>query len=341
MKWLAYSILLIAVMSCSNKETVPPNLEELAKIRGLKDYYIGDFRCGVFIPPSYDPARDYPLILRLHGMGDTTSWNLDYYNEPIVDLDPVIVLTPKCPGNEGGGWGRSWEEDLSPALAKAYEMFDLVSEVFNIDTSRIYVCGSSMGGFGSFAAIRHTPDLFAAGYVECGGGDTGMAEIINRIPFWMFHGEVDDVVPVTFSRDMYRTVKQIGGEQLRYTEYEGVAHNVWDNTSNEGTISTWLMAQQKGSEHTAPSVQLNPQAVVEQGVVLLSWDVTHTFPVSDNAIWYVEIVKDGEFLAEVNCDKSSLPDSSIVAGKSYEYVLTGVNYFFIRGQSEKISVEAP
>jgi predicted peptidase len=46
-------------------------------------------------------------------------------------------------------------------MAKAFEMMSLVGQVLNLDSSRFYIYGSSMGGFGTFTAIRHNPDLFA------------------------------------------------------------------------------------------------------------------------------------------------------------------------------------
>lgn len=349
MKKLLCCFCLIFFLSCTGEtEIISPGQEksntneELAAIRGYQDYFIEDFRCGVFIPPSYDPGHAYPLIIRLHGYSDTTSWNLIYYNEPIVSLDPAIVLTPKCPVTEPAGWGNSWNESISPMLAKTYEMIDLIMSTFNTDDSRIYIFGTSMGGYGTYAAIRHTPDLFAAAYSAAGGGSTNYANLVAAIPFWIFHGEIDNTVPVRYSREMYEAVIQLGGEQIRYTEYEGVAHNVWDYTGQEQTISIWLMAQKKGSTHSSPSVSIDPHYSLEQGGVLLSWTASAVFPAtSDDDIWYVEILRDGELLAEINSDNSTYLDPDVEKGMNYEYQITGVNYFFKRGQTENIFIEVP
>lgn len=347
MKFLLFSILAILVLSCSEDNITTPDwrdlvdLEKLASIRGYKDFYIKDFRCGVFVPLSYNMDQQYPLIIRLHGYTDTTSWWLDYYKEPVLSKDPAIVLTPKCPASEKEGWGDSWKSDLSPMMEYTFNMYNAVNETFTIDPDRIYIYGSSMGGYGTFAAIQHEPELFAAAYVEAGGGNTNLASAISHIPFWMFHGERDRTVPTRYSRDMYRAVKQLGGQQIRYTEYPGVGHNVWDYTNLEKTIPTWLMAQKKGTIHTAPAKPINSRYSIEQSGVLLSWDASVVFPATDDDIWYVEILKNDTLLVEINSDTSACLDTEIQSGHSYQYQLTGVNYNFIKGKPEIITVVIP
>jgi predicted peptidase len=50
------------------------------------------------------------------------------------------------------------------------------------------------------------------------------------------------VVPVSESRQMVAALKEAGGN-VRYSEYEGVAHNVWLNAMKEPQLLPWLLAQ--------------------------------------------------------------------------------------------------
>jgi predicted peptidase len=49
---------------------------------------------------------------------------------------------------------------------------------------------------------------------------------------------------VTESRKMVEAIKAAGGK-VRYSEYEGVAHNSWDSAYGEPEIFTWLLSHRK------------------------------------------------------------------------------------------------
>jgi predicted peptidase len=116
-----------------------------------------------------------------------------WYNEPIVSKDPCIVLTPKCPKEYGyKGWGDSFDPKTSPIMEKTYKMLSMVEKAFNLDEDRYYICGSSMGGRGTYGVIQKNPGKFAAAYVECGYPNAEIAPLIAEIPIWIFHGSADD-----------------------------------------------------------------------------------------------------------------------------------------------------
>jgi pimeloyl-ACP methyl ester carboxylesterase len=331
MKKLIFFLLLTGflILSCGKENNNLP-VNEISAVRGYENWYIGDFRCGLFVPPSYDSTKKYPLIVFLHGYTDTTTWNLGWYNEPFISEDPCIVLTPKCPKEEKRGWGNSYDSRTSPMMAKAYEMMDMVEKAFNVDKDRYYIYGSSMGGYGTYGAIRKNPDMFAAAYVECGGAPVDMAPVIAKIPFWMFHGSDDPTVPVQPTRDLYKAVLEIGGTMIRYTEYPGVGHNVWDYTGKETTLPYWLLAQRKGSIHAASEPVSGFYADLLPGnVVSLKWNVPiPEESVQDNRIWYCKISRNGNVIKEVYNNQNQYTDSTKFEPGSYVYVITAVNYYF-------------
>jgi len=142
----------------------PPDVSQLNKVRGYTNWYINDFRCGVYVPADYDSTRKYPLIIFLHGHSDTITHSLPWYKEPFISKDPCIVLTPKCPVEETEGWGSTFYVAMSPMLDRAFYMVTLAEMAFNLDRSRYYIYGSSMGGYGTYAALSAYPDRFAAAY---------------------------------------------------------------------------------------------------------------------------------------------------------------------------------
>jgi predicted esterase len=331
MKQIVLTLLVSCFLSANcDKNVQDPRVKELSAVRGYKNWFIDTFRCGVFVPPSYDPNKKYPLIIFLHGYSDTTSWNLGWYNNPIVTKDPCIVLTPKCPKEDMYRWGSTYDLQTSPMMAKTYEMMDLVKKAFHTDSNRYYIYGSSMGGYGTYGAIMKNPHLFAAAYTECGSSSIEIAPILAKIPFWMFHGAIDPVVPVQPDRDLYQAVLKLGGTQIRYTEYPGVGHNVWDYTRYETTLSTWLLAQRKGVVHHSPEAMNHFTGVMAADKkVTLQWEIPQeTTPPSDDNVWYCRIYRNGDVIKEVYNNQHAFIDSSLVANHTYDYKISVVNYYF-------------
>ena len=60
-----------------------------------------------------------------------------------------------------------------------------------------------MGGYGVFDLVSNRPKIFAAAAPICGGADLDLLQNAIEVPFWIFHGDMDRVVPVDKSRKAY------------------------------------------------------------------------------------------------------------------------------------------
>jgi predicted peptidase len=138
------------------------------------------------------------------------------------------------------------------------------AQEFNGDPQRLYLTGISMGGYGAwYLAARH-PNKFAAMAPVCGGvvppptfpfpsaaakeipankPYETIAQRLGKTPVWIFHGDADPTIPITESRQMKEALQKLAGE-LKYTEYEGVAHNSWDKAYAEPDLVPWLLSHQ-------------------------------------------------------------------------------------------------
>ncbi len=293
---------------------------------GYQNRYYNGMRYGLFVPAGYTPARKYPLILYLHGSTDTTTWDFGWYHDPIQARDPVFVLTPKA-GSQSLGWGSSWDSWLPVDMLNTLEILASTRREFSIDSTRLYVTGTSMGGFGTFNLISKRPGLFAGAYAICGGGTTGTAEAMAQTPLWIFHGGADPVVPVRYSRDIYQAIQQAGGTQVRYTEYPGVAHNAWDYTAKEKTLDRWFLMQRKGMVHRAPDSVRTVQAAVSGTQATLTWRApADTASSLDAPVWFYRVYRDGTLLVEV--ESPGYVDAALPGGAAHAYAVAAVNYFF-------------
>jgi len=311
----------LASGGCSGSEATGPITGPLG---GYHNLYFNGMRYGLFVPPSYTPSRKYALILYLHGSTDTTTWDFEWYHDPVQSRDPLFVLTPRSL-NPGLGWGASWDPWLSADLQNTLDLLSSTLRDFSIDTTRLYLTGTSMGGFGTFNVLSKRPGVFAAAYGVCGGGATTTAAQMAQTPLWIFHGSADPVVPVQYSRDIYYAIQQAGGAQVRYTEYPGVGHNAWDYTPREKTLQRWFLAQRKGVVHGTPDGVLGLQATVTGARVTLTWSAPADTASTDHAVWFYRVYRDGTLLAEV--EDPGYADAAPPSG-ARAYTVASVNYFF-------------
>ncbi|MBN1415337.1 MAG: dienelactone hydrolase family protein [Bacteroidales bacterium] len=307
---------------------------------GYRDCYIDSFRYGLFIPPNYDPAVKYHLILYLHGYTDTTSWNFQWYRDEFQAIYPTLVLSPKCLIGYTDRWGNSWDMKESFAMKMAFRALDSTLKYYNIDTTRMHVCGTSMGGFGTFYVLARYPGMFASAYAVCGGGNPVTASLLKDTPLWIFHGEIDPVVPVSQSRNIYAAILKAGGTLVRYSEYPGFAHNSWENAGREKTLDPWLFAQQLGSVHGSPdSAILFICSINESHMPELKWEAPADQSIVDKEVWCYRIYRDSKLIATLDKDSLHYTDSTVKLNQNYRYSIRAVNYFFKESPaSNEISV---
>jgi predicted peptidase len=200
----------------------------------------------LFVPHDYDGKKEYPVILFLHGAGETKSEKSGGKMPVEVGIGPAIKKREKTfpffvliPRAEGFGWGGN-----TANAKRALAMLDEVMKEYKIDPKRQYLTGLSMGGMGTWSIATAMPDRFAAIVPICGRGDPKQAEKLKDLPTWAFHGDADTAVNVSGSRDMIEAIKKAGG-MPKYTEYPKVGHNSWDNAYGTDDLYTWLLEQKK------------------------------------------------------------------------------------------------
>lgn len=199
-------------------------------------------RYVLFVPHRPWPKAGAPLILFLHGAGETGH---DGWRQVGVGLGPAVrrrefdfpffVVFPQSQE-------YNWHADSDDAR-RALRILDRVQEEYPIDRRRIMLTGISMGGSGVWSLAVHDPDRWAALVPICaGGGYRQQAARIRHIPCWCIHGELDRAVKVDHSRAMMHALRAIGG-QPRYDEYPGVGHNSWDRAYDNEELYDWLLKQ--------------------------------------------------------------------------------------------------
>lgn len=219
------------------------------------------------LTPDEDASgKKFPLVIFLHGAGERGSDNekhlihggqmfLNPYNR---DNYPAYVLFPQCPEEDFWaydirtrrlGFDSLKEEPVMPAVFKAVkELIDSYLAYPDVDRSRVYVIGLSMGGMATYDLVARFPDVFAAAVPICGAVDPKRLESLEGISFRIFHGDADTVVPVECSRKAYRALK--GSKcKVEYIEFPGCGHGSWNPAFTQPDFMEWLFKQKKARKY--------------------------------------------------------------------------------------------
>ena len=198
-----------------------------------------------FIAYVPDEVSERPaLLIQLHGAGERGNGGADTdkvlvhgFSKIVNDgnLKDCILVMPQCPTDSF--WVAKIESIKS--------FIDEITEKFQIDTSRIYLCGLSMGGFGTWYTAMAYPNMFAAIAPCCGGGMAWNAHVLNSLPIWTFHGLNDTVVSPNNTVQMIEKLKD-SNPYFKYNLYEGVGHNSWDLAFSEELLN-WILSHKKSN----------------------------------------------------------------------------------------------
>jgi predicted peptidase len=201
---------------------------------------------ALFVPSDYDASSEWPLIVALHGLGRPYDWMMGY--EGFIDRaerDGYVVVAPL--GYHSRGWygsrgngipsgaardGETLPEDLGElSELDVMNVLALARDRFNVDDSRIYLWGHSMGGAGAYHLAARHPDVWAALAVAAPAPLRDRIDDLDdfrHIPVLVLHGDADGTVPVELSRTWVARMRELGMEHL-YVEVPGGDHSSFIN----------------------------------------------------------------------------------------------------------------
>ena len=188
-----------------------------------------------YLPKDYDENKKNPLVFFLHGAGERGSNVEDTARYGFMKNVregkeyPFIYVSPQCPGDKY--WGRYIESLIA--------FLDYICDTLPIDKDRIYLTGLSMGGTGTWLLSMAEPERFAAIAPVCGTGIYWYGCRMTRVPIYMFHGDCDDIVPVTESVSMLNAVNKNGGN-ARLKIVNGGGHDIYEWVFNDDLVDWFL-----------------------------------------------------------------------------------------------------
>jgi predicted esterase len=242
----AMIFLLLAAGSAAFGQTLQPGPQVLTFFSDVDD---AEQPYGLYLPKNFTPAKQYPLVIMLHGAGSNhrlalrrvfgksnrpgeTDVEATRYFPEWKDVD-YIVASPYARGTMG--YQGIAEKDV-------YDMLADVKRRFPIDEDRVYLTGLSMGGGGTLWLGLSRPDVWAAIAPVCPAPPDGTAELAPNAlnyPAHFFHGAADPLVAPARVREWVKRLEELG-TKVEYTEYPDVGHNSWENAYQDEAVFAWF-----------------------------------------------------------------------------------------------------
>ena len=156
----------------------------------------------------YSPAKEnddtkYPLVIWLHGMGEGASegkqieqndvayWSSAEFQSRFSGTEGAYIMVPRSLEEKL----IFWDDSMILPLRAAIDDF-IAENSENIDLSRIYIGGFSMGGKMTLKMAIAYPEMFAAIFPICPAWNPSaeLIEHIADIPVWITSGKSDILV---------------------------------------------------------------------------------------------------------------------------------------------------
>lgn len=178
---------------------------------------------AIYVPSARPPDEGYGMTLLLHSLGANYNQYLTSRNQSqLGERGPgSIVITPAGRGPDG------WYYDH--AGADTFEVWADVAKHYDLDPKWTTVTGYSMGGYGTFKFATQFPDLFAKAQTTVGPPGLGfngtaqapipggaksstyfMLPSVRNVPFLMWAGAQDQLVPVTSTQEQAQRFDSLG-----------------------------------------------------------------------------------------------------------------------------------
>jgi poly(3-hydroxybutyrate) depolymerase len=160
-----------------------------------------DYRYVVYVPRAYNAAMRWPVILFLHGSGESgtdgllqTELGLPRAVRRHPERFPAVIVMPQADR------GKKWSDAAMEKQALA--ALDASAKEFHGDPERTYLTGLSLGGYGTWSMAANNPGRFAALVPVCGaivwpgGGSQGLAEASSADPYAEAAQKIGSPTPV-------------------------------------------------------------------------------------------------------------------------------------------------
>jgi dienelactone hydrolase len=190
-------------------------------------------RYVVHVPEDYRGDEPFPLLIVLGG-GPGRSTQAAQAASEVARAQGDLIVYPEA-------YGYWW--DAAPTAA-VHALLLEVLRLFNVDTNRVFLTGSSNGGTGAFLYATLWPHRLAAAAPLMGAGigmferDPPAVANLASLPMLFLHGSEDRVIPPYATRDTVAAIRRAARDApVRQEILEGRGHDLFLATDDGRTFA--------------------------------------------------------------------------------------------------------
>jgi polyhydroxybutyrate depolymerase len=226
----------------------------------------------LYVPASYTGDEPVPLLFNFHGMGGTAAYQMEQEGDfrPVADSAGFLVAHPQGTDDAGVSiWNIGFDPEVADDIGFTEAMIDSIGAEYNIDRSRVYAAGKSLGGFFSIHLAGQLSEKIAAIASVAGTMTQEMYDNMSPVhptPVMQIHGTADFNVPYNGFPLPYLSVADVLQYWVDYnncnptpnitqlpdidpTDGSTVEHHVYDLGDNGVTVEHFKII---GGGHTWP-----------------------------------------------------------------------------------------
>lgn len=251
-----------------------------------------------YLPQGYNPSgsETYPLILFVHGLGETGPGNATSLPNVLRNGIPKVISQGKFPvsftvnGRTSKFIVISPQFNVWPKFTDVDAVLDYIEAHYKIDRTRIYVTGLSMGGgvtweYGGCSSNLKYVQRIAGIAPICGASSPSAyrARTIAKynLPVWAFHNQNDPTVSVENTNQYIALINEPPAPvpPAKKTIFNASGHDAWTKAydpaykENNMNVYEWML------QYSRPAQGTNPPPVVNAGA-----DKTITLPANSVAL---------------------------------------------------------
>ena len=199
----------------------------------------------IYIPQSYSPSTAAPILFALHGGSgyaeDFMNYEADFRS--ISDTAAFILVYPQALEDPNDGNSTNWlhkEPTDHKDIFFIEELIDNISINYNVDTSRVYACGYSLGGMFSYelaCQLNHRITAISSVAGAAFLGAFGSCELSHPTAVLSIAGTDDGIHPYNDTNGWYFSVAEINNFWATYnnTDSTPIVSEIADINSSDGS----------------------------------------------------------------------------------------------------------
>ena len=201
-------------------------------------------------PDGYDPDKQYPLVVLLHGFGSNMSDLAGLC--PSIDPEGYVYICPNAPismqvglGAVGYAWTQPGDSGTPDEADRAEQLIstlmDEVTEQYRVEAGQVVLGGFSQGGMMTYRCGLTNPGMFRA-VVALSARVSDSDSLRERLPadrsqpIFIAHGTADTMIAVEDARQARRFLEAEGYEP-RYEEY-AMGHEITQGVLDD--LAPWV-----------------------------------------------------------------------------------------------------